>query len=63
VREGEAVPVHMHDRLSASTDLRPVRPDAARESKGAGRVLAGISDFAHKGLEPLEGGSVEVGVE
>jgi hypothetical protein len=37
------IPVHMHERLSASTDLRPVRPEVARDKSGVGSVRTGIS--------------------
>jgi hypothetical protein len=33
----------MHERLSASTDLRPVKPEVARDNKGLGSARAGIS--------------------
>jgi len=32
----------MHERLSASTDLRPARPDVAKDRSGLGRARAGI---------------------
>ena len=33
----------MHERLSASTDLSPVRPEVARDNRGLGRTRAGMS--------------------
>lgn len=45
-----SIPVHMHERLSASTDFRPVRPDVAKDRRGAGNVLTGI---CNDGFAPL----------
>jgi hypothetical protein len=39
----QMIPVHIHERLSASTDLRLVSPEAVSESRGLGNVRAGIS--------------------
>jgi len=35
--------VHMHERLSASTDFRPLRPDVASDKRGLGSERTGIS--------------------
>jgi hypothetical protein len=43
------VPVHMHERLSASTDLRPVRPEVANDKRGPGSARAGIIEDRGEG--------------
>ena len=38
------IPVHMQERLSTSTDLRPVRPEVAKDKRGLGSARAGICE-------------------
>ena len=54
------IPVHMHERLSASTDVSPFSPDAARDRSGAGRVRAGMSGVV---LFTVSCGSAAEGVD
>lgn len=40
----ENMPVHIEDKLSASTDVRLVNPDVANDSNGPGSARAGICE-------------------
>jgi hypothetical protein len=40
----QSIPVHIQDRLSASTDFRLVRPEVANDRSGVGSARTGISE-------------------
>jgi hypothetical protein len=44
------IPVHIHERLSASTDFSSVRPEVASDKRGLGRARIGISEDEKSGL-------------
>ena len=51
------IPVHIHERLSASTDFSSVRPEVASDKRGLGKARAGISGDEKSGLSS---GSIEL---